>query len=196
MLQSAIDLFDGFLTWQTPLSFMAGVGFHHLYAKYLRDRKGRSRMMFTRNRDDDGEYRLTNRFWVIVAVAAVIVGYIGWRTQQTADQVQDQTQRTEQFAKQTNDCLNQVVGTLKDRTNLNASLDDLVNRRTQIWTNLVVGLAAIDPDMRQPERDVAAKLVLQHFFEANGAIDRERADLLRQRADKPYPEPNCGQEMP
>lgn len=35
-----ISLLEGFWTWQTPLSFMAGVGTHHLYAKYFRDREG------------------------------------------------------------------------------------------------------------------------------------------------------------
>lgn len=30
---------EGFMTWQTPLSFLAGVGTHHLYCKYWRDRE-------------------------------------------------------------------------------------------------------------------------------------------------------------
>lgn len=28
-----VDLFEGFLTWQTPVSFLAGVGVYHLYCK-------------------------------------------------------------------------------------------------------------------------------------------------------------------
>lgn len=42
MLQGLTSWVDGFASWQTPLSFLAGVGAHHLYAKYWRDRKGRS----------------------------------------------------------------------------------------------------------------------------------------------------------
>lgn len=32
------DWLAGFATWQTPLSFLAGVGTHHLYCKYWRDK--------------------------------------------------------------------------------------------------------------------------------------------------------------
>lgn len=35
-----VDLLEGFATWQTPLSFLAGVGVHHLYCKYWRDKRG------------------------------------------------------------------------------------------------------------------------------------------------------------
>lgn len=33
------DLVDGFVNWQTPLSFLAGIGTHHIWVKYWRDRK-------------------------------------------------------------------------------------------------------------------------------------------------------------
>lgn len=37
-----LGLFEGFLTWHTPLSFLAGIGVHHLYCKYVRDRKAKT----------------------------------------------------------------------------------------------------------------------------------------------------------
>lgn len=40
MVQATADLLGGFATWQTPLSFLAGVGAHHLYCKYWRDKRG------------------------------------------------------------------------------------------------------------------------------------------------------------
>jgi hypothetical protein len=38
MWQSAVDLLEGFWTPYTPMSFLSGVGVHHLYCKYWRDR--------------------------------------------------------------------------------------------------------------------------------------------------------------
>lgn len=33
------DTVSGFLVYETPVSFLAGVGMHHLYCKYWRDRE-------------------------------------------------------------------------------------------------------------------------------------------------------------
>ncbi|ASZ74655.1 hypothetical protein KHO57_gp080 [Mycobacterium phage Phabba] len=34
-----LDLLGGFATPYTPLSFFSGIGVHHLYCKYWRDRR-------------------------------------------------------------------------------------------------------------------------------------------------------------
>ena len=40
MLHDLVNqLNNAFVTYQTPLSFLAGVGTHHLYCKYMRDRE-------------------------------------------------------------------------------------------------------------------------------------------------------------
>lgn len=41
MLTTAMEWVNdtGFVTWQTPVSFLAGVGAHHLYCKVWRDRE-------------------------------------------------------------------------------------------------------------------------------------------------------------
>lgn len=36
---AVLDWLEGFATWQTPLSFLAGIGVHHLYCKYWRERR-------------------------------------------------------------------------------------------------------------------------------------------------------------
>ena len=38
MVHSALDLLSGFWTAYTPLSFLSGIGAHHLYCKFWRDR--------------------------------------------------------------------------------------------------------------------------------------------------------------
>lgn len=43
------SLLEGFIAWETPLSFLGGVGAHHLYVKYWRDR---TRSVFEQNTDD------------------------------------------------------------------------------------------------------------------------------------------------
>lgn len=34
-----LDWLEGFATWQTPLSFLAGIGVHHLYCRYWREKR-------------------------------------------------------------------------------------------------------------------------------------------------------------
>ena len=33
MIMSALHFFEGFWTWQTPVSFLAGIGVYHLYCR-------------------------------------------------------------------------------------------------------------------------------------------------------------------
>ena len=39
---NAFAWIEGFMTWQMPVSFLAGIGVNHLYCKYWRDRKDES----------------------------------------------------------------------------------------------------------------------------------------------------------
>ncbi|QZE10421.1 hypothetical protein SEA_SCOOBYDOOBYDOO_70 [Mycobacterium phage ScoobyDoobyDoo] len=39
MWSSITDTLAAFATWQTPVSFLAGVGAHHMYCKFIRDRE-------------------------------------------------------------------------------------------------------------------------------------------------------------
>jgi len=38
-MQVLSDLLNGFATWQTPVSFLAGVGTHRLWVKFWVDRE-------------------------------------------------------------------------------------------------------------------------------------------------------------
>lgn len=153
-------------------------------------------MMFTRKKDSDGEYRLTNRFWFVVAIATILIGVIGWRTQDTADKVQAQAAYNTQVAEQTNDCLNQLLATLKERVSFNDEVSDLRSKRDDIWMSFIVALAAIPTDQPQAERDAQAKPVIDKFFSANKALDQARADALANRNEVPYPPENCGEVKP
>jgi hypothetical protein len=38
-MNTIMETIQGFAVYQTPVSFLAGVGAHHLYCKFWRDRK-------------------------------------------------------------------------------------------------------------------------------------------------------------
>ena len=63
-----LGLFAGFVTWQTPLSFLAGVGVHHLYCKYIRDRE---KPLYRTKKD--GSYGFSSRFWTYTIIATIII---------------------------------------------------------------------------------------------------------------------------
>jgi hypothetical protein len=179
-----MDLIEGFFTWQTPLSFMAGVGAHHLYAKYIRDREGPH--MLTKK--TDGTYRYSTRFWVICAVSAMMFGFIGWRTQDTADRVEDQVNFTTAYGFQTNDCLNQLISVLTTRVGYNEEIAKLDARRQQIWEQLVTDLADSEGNTS------LNRGALDRFFEANEGIKSDQAKIAQQREKNQYPD--CSQDLP
>lgn len=188
----AMGWIDGFLTWQTPLSFLAGVGAHHLYAKYFRDKE--TNML---SEKPDGTYRFSNRFWIYSIIATVIISWIGWRTQATANQVERQAASTSQFASDTNDCLADVVRVLTTRVGFNEEIDaldkrrqDLDLRRQAVWEQLVADLSTSN-NAREP---------LQRFETNNAAVKAEQAKiredqakLVKERATNVYPD--CQQNL-
>ena len=145
---------------------------------------------------EDGTYSFSSRFWVQVIVLGLLIVMIGYSTQRTASRTEDLSRETIAYAKQTNDCLNQVVATLKDRTALNAQLDALATRRDAANLSLVNEIGSI-PEAGTPEqRREGYRLARAHYTETRAQIDRERAELLEQRAAKPYPDPSCGNKLP
>lgn len=45
----------------------------------------------------DGTYRFSRRFWVYTTIATVIICWIGWRTQDTANRVDEQVRYNTEF---------------------------------------------------------------------------------------------------
>lgn len=145
---------------------------------------------------DDGTYVFTRRFWVTATIGVILICAIGFSTQRTANRVEAQARETAEYAQSTNDCLNQVIGTLKERTGFTAALDDLNTRERKALADLLVGLAAIPTDQPQTMRDAQAKPYLTAYFSKVNQVAGDRQDLLDKRAAKPYPDPSCGFEVP
>lgn len=186
-----IDVLEGFWTWQTPVSFMAGIGLHHIYCKYCRDREGP--MMFKRKAD--GTCGFSTRFWIYTAVASMLIVFIGVRTQVAADRAEDALAASKQqateaaaFSVATNDCLAQVISVLTTRVGYNDRIADLDLRRQAVWEQLVDDLAKGGND------DGLNMEALQRFYAANQTIKADQARLAEEREKNQYP--RCTQLQP
>jgi hypothetical protein len=183
-MDSILSFLDGFITWQTPVSFMAGIGIEHLCKRltnFIRDRRS---TMFTRK--SDGTYRFSTRFWVYSVIATLVIAWIGWRTQMTANEVERQAATTSQFSEDTNKCLTDVVAVLTTRIGYNEVIESLDKRRQDIWEQLVTDLAIADNSTGLNQA------ALDRFSKANALLKADQARLIRARESNQYP--NCGKK--
>lgn len=132
-VDGVLNLLEGVLTWQTPVSFLAGIGVHHIYCKYWRDRKARGASLYRKK--VDGTYMLSTRFWVCAIIATVIICYIGWRTQDTADRVENQSMLTR-------DCLTQVITALTVARTITNQNDQLSEEQRTAYAVVLEALVA------------------------------------------------------
>jgi hypothetical protein len=188
MLDSILGLLQNFWTWQTPLSFLAGVGAHHLYVKYIRDRKQPLTMT------DNPVTNVPRRIWAIVLIAAVIIGWIGWRTQETANRTEQLSRDTLDYAVQTQDCLNQITATLKYRTAFTPALDKLEDMESAALENLVRDVTRIN--VSSPEDQAALQQSFKRYLDTVAKTRQARTEIASARGDREYPEPACGQDIP
>lgn len=159
---------------------------------------------------EDGTYAFSGRVWIYVVIASVLICFIGWRTQTTADRTEALNRETVDYARQTNDCLAQVTKALAIRADTTKQLDSLVDarssvidRRSDVWEKFIVDLAQISTDLPQSQRDELAKPIISTFIADDSELDTEnakintdRASALAYRAANPYPDPNCGNKLP
>lgn len=177
-----LNFLDGFISWQTPVSFMAGIGVHHIYTKFIRDREG---PVFTKKAD--GTYRYSTRFWVVAAIAATLITLIGFSTQRTADRTDALSKETRSYADQTNQCLADVVKVLTTRVGYNEALDGLDKRRQAVWEQLVTDLAASDNSAG------LNRAALERFMADNAIVKADQAALVKAREANQYPD--CPQSL-
>jgi len=161
-------------------------------------------------RKNDGTYAFSGRFWAYVVIATLIIGWIGYRTQETADHTEQLAWETQAYAAQTQDCLNQLQSILVKRASYSAQINNLQDqyndnrqRRDDAWSTFIIDLAQISTDQPQVERDRQAAPVISKFISDLKKLDDERARILDDRtkalatqADSPIPDPHCGQNVP
>lgn len=137
-------------------------------------------------------------------MAGVFVCWIGWNTQMARNETERQAQQTTDFARQTNECLSQVIGTLTTRVGYNEQLDAINQRRVAldikrqaVWEKLVADLA-------QANNSNGLNMeALKSFMAANAEVKEGQAKLAADEAKvtadrnaNAYPEPNCGIKLP
>lgn len=185
MLQDLGHLLAGFWTWQTPLSFLAGVGAHHIYCKTIRDREG---PVFTKKKTGD-DYRLSTRFWIVAVIAAVVIGWIGWRTQDTADKVEEQ-------ATATSECLSKVIASLDARTKINAENDNLSQVQRTAFGEVLRAIVSPPENLSELaagslERQAYVEQVVRQQFAIVEDAQAQQEANEKDRAEHPYPPADC-----
>lgn len=206
-MSAFFEPFLGFVAWQTPVSFVSGIGAHHIYCKYWR--KGGDRRIVVKNKGDES-WTYSARSWAYILIATTLIIFIGWRTQTTADNTEALSKETVEYASQTNYCLNQVVEVLRNRNEIAKELDNLVDQRSEVvdrraaaFHTFILGLTQIPVNQPQSERDRLAKPIIDQFLtdssqieSDNDKINTDRAAVLINRAAHPYPDPACGHKLP
>ena len=137
----------------------------------------------------DGSYSYSGRFWTYVVIATLLIGYIGWKTQATADGTTALNKATVDYATRTNDCLNQVIATITDRSTYNDDIAKLNDRRATNISDLIIGLSTAPPG-----KDTGG--IIDKYVLTDRAISADSTRLIAERAKKQYPEPNCGLSLP
>lgn len=164
--------------------------------------------MFEKN--DDGEWGYSRRFWIQVIVLGLLICGIGFSTQRTADRTEALSQETIAYAEQTNECLQKLLQAINDRAEANKQLDKLVDdrsavvdKRAGIWQKFINDLALIPTSLPQDERDRRSAPIIATFLKETAVVEAENARInadrraaLQARAEKQYPNPECTNKLP
>ncbi|ACH62083.1 hypothetical protein MYRNA_75 [Mycobacterium phage Myrna] len=142
--------------------------------------------MFTKK--EDGTYRFSTRFWVYTTIATLIICWIGWRTQDTANRVENQVTTNTAFATATNDCLQQVIDVLTTRVGYSDEIAKLEARRDGALDKLIADLATSQGD---PGLNMTA---LNEYRATIADVNTDQDELATQREKNQYP--NCTQLPP
>ena len=145
--------------------------------------------------NEDGTRSFSTRFWVYTVIATLIIIFIGWHTQDTANKVEATAQATAAYAEANNKCINDLLAILQDRTGNNAKLRDIEDRRQTRFDQFIADVGSISTDQPQAARDAEAAPIIKQYFDDVAALNKEKATVLQAIADNPYPEPNCGQQQ-
>lgn len=123
-------------------------------------------------------------FWVYLLIAAVIVGWIGVRTQLTADRLEQESRHSTAFTAQTQKCVHDLVNVLHQRAAITENSDRLNNEQYRIFRDMMIELSRVNTAQ---ERGVVMNRWVPQIVEAQ----QRQATLIQSRADHPLPNPDC-----
>lgn len=129
-------------------------------------------------------------FWVYLIAAALIIGWIGVKTQITADRQESDSRQTLMFADQTRACMHDLLVVLNERNKINVAVDDVLQRRAQILADLIVEITDVETEQVHSDSDEWVTLK-NKYVPLLLDTQRQQADLVRERDQHPIPAPNC-----
>jgi hypothetical protein len=136
---------------------------------------------------EEGGINLPARGWVVLAIAAIFICWIGYNTNAAREETERQALATTQFSNKTNDCLTQVLVVLRDRSQYTLDSERIASQERKALQDLFLDA------MSTPLDDTVAKqALLKRYFDTVNPLIRERMDIASKRADNPYPDPTCG----
>ena len=130
------------------------------------------------------ELHRSRLFWVYLAIAAMLFGWIGVRTQITADHQEKHANQAMVFADHTRQCLHQLLDALEARAEINAESDRLNNEQHKALADLITAITSA-------RGEAAYGVVLADFLPKVVAAQRNQEALLLARASHPLPDPAC-----
>lgn len=137
----------------------------------------------------DGEYAFSARFWTYAAIATLIIAWIGWRTQATANKVEHQ-------ATLTSECLSQVISSLDARTKINAENDNLSQAQREAFGEVLRALVAPPQpingyDVTDPRRQEYVNKVVSDQFAVFQKTQAQQDQNEVDRTLHPYSPADC-----
>lgn len=132
----------------------------------------------------DGTYGYTVRFWVVASVAAVLIGFIGWRTQDTADRVEDQ-------AIATRDCVTEVITALNVARSVSVENDDLSQKERDAFREVLISISNPPPELaslpyNNPVRQDHIQRVVAEQVKVLVEIGQQKRANAEYRAEHPF----------
>ena len=130
------------------------------------------------------DQRRGRAFWVYAVAAAALIGWIGVKTQITANRQEADSQATMQFSDQTRDCLHQLHDALAARSVIAENSERLNSDQNKALADLITAITAA--------RGEAAygQVLADYLPKVVGAQQRQEA-LLTARSEHPLPSPSC-----
>ena len=192
LLDDPFNLLRGFFTIYSLYSFIAGVALTTLYHKSREWREAKTMKK---------PFRVTfNKSWVVMFFTVLVILFIGFKTQVTADlaertnkDLQQQVTDYKTFSKQTQDCLNELLDSLRTRAQITLQDSALDQEERQANREMILRGVTIYQDSHSPQEvEVLWKTSLDEYNKKLIDIQTRRAHNQKERVLNPIPDPTCG----
>jgi hypothetical protein len=125
-------------------------------------------------------------FWVYILIAAAFVGWIGVKTQITANRQESEARTAVAFSEHTRYCLDKLLDTLAVRSEITENSERLNNDQHKALADLIT---AVSVAANRNETDFRA--VFNRYLEPVVAAQKRQEELLQARSEHPLPAPDC-----